>query len=197
VNNAGFYGENSTYDTSASYLNFQIWLYETSNDIEFRFGAMNIQNPSDNLYNGNGFMSGLIDSLDWNTAASNQANMLNGVFSNPVMVGPNSNLSDVITGNIDNGRVYKFTRAIPTSIAKHNLNSSISIYPNPAREQIFITNLAEKATANVYDISGKLVLLEITAGTLNISSLEKGIYTVKLVDNNGATILASKLIISE
>ena len=40
--NSGFYNSN----TADNQISFQMWLYETSNDIEFRFGPGSIPNPS-------------------------------------------------------------------------------------------------------------------------------------------------------
>lgn len=200
VNNAGFYAENNANATSVSSVNFQVWLYETSHNIEFRFGSVNIINPSLNLNNATGFICGLTDSLDWNTALSIRANMLNGVYSNPTMVGPNATFNDVITGNIDNGRVYKFTRAsLPTILLNNTLPTAIALYPNPAKDKLFISNVPASpgATISIYDISGKCVLSEILSKAINISSVSKGIYTVKINDVTGAAVLVSKLIISE
>ena len=49
VSNAGFYGENNQNGTSVSFINYQLWLYETTNDIEFRYGSVSIQTPSLNF----------------------------------------------------------------------------------------------------------------------------------------------------
>ncbi|MGY8950098.1 MAG: T9SS type A sorting domain-containing protein, partial [Flavobacteriales bacterium] len=56
------------------------------------------------------------------------------------------------------------------------------IYPNPATDKIFISNLKEDNTLiKVYDINGRLVLENKISNKeyLNISTLSKGIYQIK------------------
>lgn len=84
------------------------------------------------------------------------------------------------------------------SVAEVFANSSVSIYPNPANDQfnVNIENLATEATIEVIDVIGKVVLsaqqTETTA-TIDVSSLTKGVYTVKISAGENST--SKKLII--
>ena len=58
----------------------------------------------------------------------------------------------------------------------------INIYPNPANDKIYISNLTEENTSiKIYDIKGTLVFENIISNKeyLNVSSLAKGIYQIK------------------
>ena len=58
----------------------------------------------------------------------------------------------------------------------------INIYPNPANDKIYISNLIEENTSiKIYDIKGSLVLENRISNKeyLDISILEKGIYQIK------------------
>jgi len=76
-----------------------------------------------------------------------------------------------------------------------------AIYPNPASDQITV-QLDESLTFNnlnieVLDVTGRLVInnsVNTSISTLNLSSLEKGIYIVR-VSNNNEMIHSSKLIL--
>ena len=56
------------------------------------------------------------------------------------------------------------------------------IYPNPATQNIYISNLTETTILKIYDITGKLVLEASVSNNeeLNISTLSKGVYQIKL-----------------
>ena len=201
VSNAGFYPENNANSTSTSFVNFQVWLYETTNNIEFRYGSVSIQTPSLNLQNSTGFICGLMDSLDYNTSAAASANMLNGPYASPAMVGPNPNFTDVISGNITSGTVYKFTRnTLVTSISKVSVFGNISLFPNPAKDKLFISNISsELSNANIefYDVAGKLIHTEKIASEINLSGFNKGIYFLKIKTATNQSAFINKIVITD
>ena len=73
--------------------------------------------------------------------------------------------------------------ACATSIFGFDLNGPdrINIFPNPAEDNIYVSNLKkESIVLKIYDIQGKLVLKEQAKnGEINISFLPKGIYQIK------------------
>ena len=201
VSNAGFYGENDANGVSTSSVNFQIWLYETSNDIEFRYGNVSIQNPTLNLATPSGFVCGLVDSLDYNTSLAVKANMLTGIHSSPTVVGPNANFTDVITGNIQNGRVYKFSRnSITTSISKLPSLNHVALFPNPATDKLYVQNISNElinASIEFYDVTGLKVYSGELKNEIDLSSFSKGIYFVQIKTPNGEAGIINKLIITK
>jgi hypothetical protein len=72
---------------------------------------------------------------------------------------------------------------VATNINDKSKNAVVNIYPNPAQDNILISS--NKPTANVqlsvYDLAGKEVLSTTytNSTSLNISSLQKGMYVVK------------------
>lgn len=87
--------------------------------------------------------------------------------------------------------VYRIVDA-SASTAKNSV-ASFSIYPNPADDVVTIQsgNSLQAATANIYDISGKLLLSKQFASgagtnTINTNALPAGLYIVDVTDTNGA-----------
>ena len=77
---------------------------------------------------------------------------------------------------------YLCNSTTPTSHSSIDLNGPdrINIFPNPASENIYISNLKEKARVKIYDISGKIVLENNISNKeyLNVSDLAKGVYQI-------------------
>jgi len=98
-------------------------------------------------------------------------------------------------GFIDDIRIYDravtdievdslFNRPNPTlSVRTPNVLYATKIYPNPASSQITITNIIEKTSLRIFDVTGKLIVsqnLSFDTNTTDISRLSKGVYIVLL-----------------
>ena len=87
----------------------------------------------------------------------------------------------------------------PTSI-KDNLYSAFNVYPNPNNGilNISLTNSSDKQTIEIKNIIGQTVYSQIASNssttTINLSDINKGIYTVSLINENGNSS-AKKIII--
>jgi hypothetical protein len=200
LKNAGFYGENDQNSASVSFVNYQIWLYETTNDIEFRFGNVSIQNEAINLVNGTaGFRCLLFDSLEVvSTLTCSASNSLDGPSNSPTMVAQNPGFTDAVSGTIDNGRVYRFAKNnLPTSLKSFysDIRSSVMVYPNPANE-ILNVKAPANSTIEIYDVSGKIILTEIINGPIKLSELSSGFYLVKVKSETSGEIYNGKIIVS-
>lgn len=85
-----------------------------------------------------------------------------------------------------------------TGIIKNsNDDNFVSIFPNPATDNITITNYAKKYNGiiAIYDIQGEMLIqqpLQEERTRIDISSLTKGMYFIKLM--NGKSILSGKFI---
>ena len=66
-------------------------------------------------------------------------------------------------------------------VAENDANV-FSVYPNPATSTLYIDG-AEGETVSVYDATGRLVMQEVYNGQLNVSTLEKGVYAVRVGTN--------------
>ena len=91
------------------------------------------------------------------------------------------------SSSIDDAENLGYNPCATTSIGLElNGPDKVNIYPNPATDNIYISNLLEKSIIKIYDIQGKLVLENKISNKkyINISMLAKGIYQVKFEGNN-------------
>jgi hypothetical protein len=71
-------------------------------------------------------------------------------------------------------------------VGEINQKEVAEFYPNPARDYIFINEIESNLTVKVYDVSGKMVLNELTVNNrLDVSSLTKGNYVATYVTKKG------------
>jgi hypothetical protein len=74
-------------------------------------------------------------------------------------------------------------------IHQNGSGSQIILYPNPASATLNIEGLATTAKAEVYDLSGKLLLNKpLTSHQIDISSLATGFYFIKLTTADGSVV---------
>ncbi len=66
---------------------------------------------------------------------------------------------------------------------------NIGVYPNPVTNQLHIKNLKEESTLYVLDILGHVVIKDKNNASLDVSSLESGIYFITILNNNKKTTL--------
>jgi hypothetical protein len=70
------------------------------------------------------------------------------------------------------------------------LSSESCFYPNPAYDKIFIQHANSVQThVCIYDLHGKLVIRrQMEENTMDISSLAKGLYIIKLIGNENVIV---------
>ena len=79
----------------------------------------------------------------------------------------------------------------PPQGIEENENVMISIYPNPAHDNLFV-NAANIQRVEMYSVTGQLVLSS-TDNELNVSGLEPGVYFIRV--NCGTNVLTERVII--
>jgi len=67
-------------------------------------------------------------------------------------------------------------------------NNSISLYPNPAHEVLNISSSNSITKIEVFDMQGRNVATNNNASNVNVVSLGKGVYIIKVVQENGSVI---------
>ena len=118
----------------------------------------------------------------------------NSLLGNPNMSATNGNLYlDTIQGYL-NPRMYEvldLANHVPIISGTNNIEGTIiDIYPNPANNVLNIVSYnvgIEKV--NIYNLNGQLVLnkdVNNNQKTINISSLESGIYIVDILSENNS-----------
>lgn len=71
-----------------------------------------------------------------------------------------------------------------------------SFYPNPLKDVLQVKGDVTKIKqVQLYDATGKIILIQaVTGNIINIKGLTAGIYTARLIDNNGAVVYYTKLV---
>jgi len=161
------------------FVNFQIWLYEGSNIIEYRYGP-SLVSDSESFYGGDSGAIIGVSGVDINDNFSN-AHFLVGVASNPTV----TTTDNTITGTPPANTIYRFT---PTSLNSSAFDeSNVALYPNPCNDFIVIAGLKSNFSYNIYNVSGKLIQSnqDATSGTqIDTKSFESGMYILKIVYEN-------------
>ena len=88
--------------------------------------------------------------------------------------------------NLCEERIYEVPSTIEPTAVKHTTTENITIFPNPAREYIFI-NSDKDVFVELFDIKG-IKLKQTTENYLNVADLANGIYFVKLTSDNNISI---------
>ncbi len=134
------------------------------NVVEFIFE--NIQLPFDDA-NNDGYVSFKIKTKSTLTPGDS--------FSNTAKIYFDYN-APIITNT------YTTTIATTLSTAEvKNRKDSISIYPNPAKDILYIQSKNDVIKAEIYDATGRLVISTgVSQKSVSISELPKGNYTIRL-----------------
>jgi len=199
-NNVGFYGEMDGDNVSTDYTNFQLWLYEGSNDLEVRFGPNSITQP--NLcYEGDpGTFVGLIE----------EVNYFNGFFVGEVILlvgdpaAPTTTTAPyyynlpTFNGTIPEGTVYKFE---PMTVSTSDVlmdDAQIMLVPNPSNDyfQIIFDESNDKLiNSNIMITNGQGQVVKefkFTREAIDISDMSVGMYFVQIHTASG--MITRKLI---
>jgi PKD repeat protein len=107
------------------------------------------------------------------------------------LIAYNANGSDTLT------EIEYINVSFPAGLKENELNSGISIYPNPATSQVSIS-FEENAAGiifQVFDVTGKIVKTATSNGgtfTMNTSDLSRGLYMFKAIKSDGKLVKAGK-----
>lgn len=181
IKNAGLKVEILEEENSNSFLNYQIWLYEGTNKIEYHFGPSLLNNI---LYVTNS--NAIYSLVRTQTLTDTKMAILSGLVSNPTYNEiTEQDLPPVngLTSLPANGQIYTFK--IGTLATKNESEISFKLFPIPTENELNVS-LTEIADYNyaVYDIIGKKVISGEMKNTnefsINTSSLTTGSYLIKI-----------------
>lgn len=188
--NVGSASEYAFLNTRNITMNFQIWLYEGTNVIEYHIGSNNVNTYLANLNElimfglsreqGNSFISVLYGS---------HSTPSYGEYTNPNQIGLNNyGMSSYPVVNT----VYRFTPSTSASNTKF-IQQGFTIYPNPVTDVLCIeTNeLAIKLieSVEILDITGKrLSMVENNFTQINVDHLALGTYVLKITTTQGTQV---------
>ena len=159
--NVGFYNELTDDNVSTDFTNFQLWLYESTGNIEIHFGPNSVTQPtlcydgekepffgvyaSYDLYNFGNLGSGL--------ELTGPANMPTAQAS----VDPYLTYTD---GTVSNGKVYRFVRT-PLGMDEETISDyTFTLSPNPTSGLVQVSlnaQLSDSTEINVTNQLGQVV----------------------------------------
>ena len=170
-NNAGSEFELELFGTLDMFVNFQCWLYEGSNTIEFHFGPSSVSSHIV-FYGGlGGPQSGLAD-YDESDHTYMNGHFLFGPTADPFQ----SENPEYLVGEPAAGTVYRFTYLPPLSLAISGVNGNSFCQPNGSAQVVATGGTAPYT----YTWSTG-------ADTSSIDNLDAGIYYVTVEDADGST----------
>lgn len=195
--NVGFYNDNSGTD----FANFQVWLYETSNIIEYRYGSSSVANILSSFDGRNGPYINLIykSTIDIvnQTIVLDSCTYVSGNSASVAAINPsmpfdylNQPPADfAFSGLPANGQVFRFA---PISIGSSLQDqegpfANVKVYPTYIQDQFFVEHDGEQISATVVDVHGKICLHEDKLNrksSFTTSGLSKGLYLLILKGDN-------------
>lgn len=139
----------------------------------------------DNIDGNLGGNFNLIDSLCY-------SNKIGGRVGAAVAHLSNDADPDMVVGNYRGGLTLYFgNNGTIGALSPEQVRIEFSVFPNPALDELSIqTNLNGSYTVELISATGQLVMtkkINSTYATLNIGSLQKGVYFVRITDRNGFT----------
>ncbi|GAB1414905.1 hypothetical protein MASR2M117_03110 [Paludibacter sp.] len=79
------------------------------------------------------------------------------------------------------------------SVGTDKIEVQTRIYPNPAQDYITIEQSSTIQNVQIYDLSGKIILnkdkVENTSTTIDVSTLQSGVYMIKVNDGRGVRVV--------
>jgi len=183
-NNVGFYDDS----TKSDFINFQVWLYEGTNNIEYRYGSSQINNPAGSYEEETGLGIALVPIFDVDTdEIIGEGYILSGDPTSPTLVILNGNGSDentALDGDVPSGTVYRFESRMLD--VKENKLIDFKIYPNPVSNTM---KIKYNGTINSIIISNQLGQQIFNTSEiekdLNVSQLSKGVYFIGIDTDKG------------
>ena len=77
---------------------------------------------------------------------------------------------------------------LPPNVGINETNTeNISVYPNPAKDKLFILGLSKPSKVSIYNVLGKLVFSETTSSEVDLEGLQSGVYIVKIMNQQKET----------
>ncbi|MFA9388967.1 MAG: sugar-binding protein [Prolixibacteraceae bacterium] len=99
-----------------------------------------------------------------------------------------SNMDDAGTLTLASKAIANVYTVIPDGLKDQGLISNVLVYPNPAKGTLYVKNVSEKALISIFSLDGKMMVKSIGNEPINISTLQKGVYLVKVNDSSSTTI---------
>lgn len=192
--NVGFENDIWMYDEMATdYANFQLWCYESSNIIEFRYGESYFEHYTTSFEDVPGPIVCLFPQVIEDGPIENGI-ILQGLPSNPTAIITTE--ATYLSGVPAAGTVYRFT---PTTAAvtEEVVQLDIKLYPNPVSDILTIENTNQLDIKNITlsSILGQQLQTINPTQSIDFSPYHSGVYQLTIETKQGALI--TKMVIKE
>lgn len=186
--NVGFYDEGFGFETFNNITNFQLWLYESTNDFEIRFGPNTIKSAEVvHFYGVPGVLLGKNFSLNgesWEALWTLSGNPSSPTVQVASLVQDDLDPTQLLTGEPADGQVYHFDTGIVSVFEEEQKNLGLIAYPTYVNESINLrSNHEHNVIARVYDVTGRIAQnWVITPGTSvqSTAGLASGSYLIQV-----------------
>lgn len=177
----GLYDEYDAEGSANNKLNFQLWLYEGSNDIEVRWGPNTVK---ETFYITEAWNScGLIND------ANSEENFDGGLFLSGQVNDPDAQMiatandffSAQLFGLPQNGQVYRFEAGALSIDAAEAADANLRVYPTVVQDFVYVDGLQTgQFSVEVRSTDGRLIRSEqaLAGSPLNLSDLKQGMYLI-------------------
>lgn len=199
--NVGLYDDVSETDS----MDMQVWFYEKSDIMEFRYGNVNIQsNPEDIYYSSGdgGDFIGIIDSVSLDTInqsiSAKKSYFEIGNPTSPILDSTNAlNLTNVLPGldtNVSSNLVMRLipvkpVPVVPTNVYNVDVNNKIQFTYTPLNQSVTITNNSNaNCVVSLLNSNGALIekrKIGFGISNINLSNLPSSIYFVHIQNTYG------------
>lgn len=199
---AGFFNEvlDPTIGTANNRISFQVWIYETSNNIEYRFGPSTIPDPT-SIHDYGSPVCGIMAGFNIDPITDEQAFdafwYLAGDPTNPTV--ELGDVSDVNNYSIDglnahpaDGQVYRFINPAASIFSPDENSLSLKVYPNLVEDNFYVEVdqdiLKEKTQMIILNQFGQEVMNQTLTDSkeiLNASNLASGVYYLSILNKEG------------
>lgn len=161
-------------------VNFQIWINYKTDHVKFHYGANSTKNPLIKITTG-------ITEVgpEPNNELINSYRLL-GLAAR--FAGVSENTEEVLFEAPHDGFAFTLEPASMVSVTKTDLTDNISIYPNPAKNQIQINvdGTTTLTSATILNALGQKVKTSIlNNNSIDVSELKQGIYFIEVTDSKG------------
>lgn len=190
----GFYSEVAEFGTADNRVNFQVRMFEGSNDIEVHFGPHSIKDNEIAHDGAGGPIMLLVDSLDFNEGDFDYLWLVGGDTQDPVVTPYTPEESDdfetlnILDGNPAPNTIYRFSNTYVG--IDDETEQPLVLYPNPTQDVCYLRTPLHLAGTpfQVTNITGALVKEgTLTSGvqTLPLSDLPAGMYHLQYTAAKG------------
>lgn len=186
--NSGFYNEWFESGTFDNRVSFQMWLYEGTNVIEYRFGE-NLVTQGTLVH----FVGAPIIGIGSNADASGNGGwenfwVLHGDPLAPEIYNLQSpfEMPPVLNSEPAEGTVYRFSPLF-AAVEDGQVAPLVQVFPTLVQDRLTIRTALNQTNAQIFDLSGKLIssqLIQRGTKSVDISALASGQYIVRIEGEN-------------